>query len=722
MRGEIVGNAFCYTEIVTGGGAIFLGKILEEYGFEQFNETSSVFVSNKSGVKKFCSGNEGDKSIKKGFDKKLRYGILTSYMSSNQRSALIELFNSKDNINGDYCQLIIGTPASRDGINLYSVLRGYLAMAGWHPSGTHQALARFVRSTSHDMLLNLIKDKMKNEGKDPSFAKVKIEIFKLAGVISESEFHEHREISLGQNLKKDETGSVDIDLYATSEKKDISIQRMMRMLKQCAFDCTIHHSRNIRKDDVDGSAQCDYDICEYKCINNITNIVDEDLIDNTTFDIFYSEDIINECRDDIVKIISKKNSITVLELYDEPELQEYSKKYINSAIDIIIRDRLTIKNRFGFESFINTDGNTLFTQIELPTYTNLKDIVSNVSLSKYKDMLFGFETHSFDEIISSNKIEDDEIILDKIMKLEDLNGVDFTSFSNLFDTITNNKKIQIIEKAVINNIENKDNDFSLAIIKKYNNFIFIKKEPYIDIYKYKEFLESSSSRRGRARKESSCPKLDIPLVGEMPDGESIYIIVNSAGLKIDSNAFRINTQFFNPSDNIRIYKTSEGENEFRNVYHYECQCYKNLISKENVSKLYDFKDKWEQVGTILADNELRIINTDSLNFDSDDKRGLNKGIACKSKEKFSLVEILLKSKFITPEIDNINIQYNSREELEKNLFDKYNVKRTKEQLDIYSDEDLVFIIKWFKNGSKKTICDAVKELFIAEGRIINEEE
>jgi hypothetical protein len=127
-----------------------LGKILESYGYEKYSESGSVFISKEKTKVSICATEVETKEVRKNFPKKLRYGLI-----GNDNDSLLELFNSPENKNGEYIKIIIGTPSSRDGINLYNVRRGYLVGPTWTPSGIHQALSRFLRSTSHE---DLIKD------------------------------------------------------------------------------------------------------------------------------------------------------------------------------------------------------------------------------------------------------------------------------------------------------------------------------------------------------------------------------------------------------------------------------------------------------------------------------------------------------------------------------------------------------------------------------------
>lgn len=709
-KGEIVGNAFCYSELKSGSGIIVLSKLLEEIGgFEKFNESSSVFTKDKF----------GNRVIRKDFDKKLRYGIIISGIESGELESLLELVNSPENYNGDYCQIVLGSLTSRDGINIYNALRGYLVVAGWHPSGTLQALARINRATSHDVILDKIKNKMLKDGKDTTNVKADIKIYKLASFTNFEDFNVLRKIKVSD--KSEKTNSVDLDLYTLSDKKDISIRRMMRFLKQCAVDCSINYSRNIRPDDVDGSLKCDYGKCDYVCYtSHLKDTIPEKDVDYSTYDILYTDEIVKQCQCEIRNIISKKSSITINELYKYKDLALYKPRYINMAIDYIIKEKIKIKNRFGFPAFINTDGNVIFTQIELPTYTMLKSSNNISSINIYKDMLFTYNKSTYNNILSfvSNNDDDETLKIIMNMNIEE----NYEEFSTLFDKLSDDIKYNLLEDSIIKraNISNikMDDELAFAILKKYESYIFVVNEPLTDIQNIKNYLETSDDRRGRNSKYKSCPSVNIPMIGPQENTEVIYIHI-LRGIKIDITSFRVNTQYLNPSEDIRILKPSEKEG-WRNVYNYECQAYKNIILSENQKSFEQFT-KFNYFGTIAQDKKFRIIETKDFNFNTEDLRSSSKGTVCSSyKQKFDLISILRESDYMPDMIRDIDLPYENRDEIEDYLLNVEKINKTSKDLEIYDYDDLIFFGKWFyakKIASKNDICMYIQELFEKEGRI-----
>lgn len=706
LKPENIGNSFCFTDLVTGSGGILFGKILEEYGFKKYKEVTSVFQIKDAKKATICSGDSDLKKIKAGFKPELRYGILTKDMSDGQRASLLELFNDPVNKNGEYCKILVGTPIARDGINVFNIRRGYLLSPSWHPSGMHQALSRFIRSTSHEMLIEDERKRLISEGKDPNQAYVTVKIYKLAAVRSEND-----------------VDSVDLNLYQITERKDIHIRRMMRFLKQCAFDCPIHYERNIRKGDIDGSAICDYTTCKYICVNsNMTNKVSEKDIDYSSFDILYSQDIIESCKKEIQSMMKMRTSIAIGCLYSLLE-ETYTKRFINAAVESIVSDRLTITDRFGYPCFLNTNGFLLYTQGELP----LSSVGIDVSdLSYYKDILFGNINTKFDLLISESSKSEQEVIIERIFDLDDPEFKDFDEFEELVNKLTESAKLEFIEKYTPAILTKKGNiKIAEAIIRLFSNYIIDTKVPREDIERVKDYLTKAKFQPGRNRKETDKPVVNIKFSGPpskeyiYPDGSiNLGVLINTYnGVSGTNQAYSEFTKFKNSNQDIKIYITGE-ENVWRKLEYYEFPAYNNIIKQHTTNILKQFENT-EEFGLILSDNAFRIIKTKNLFTEDVDTRGKEKGKECKSYDKIELIEILLKYNHVIPEIENINIPSKLKDKVSiiEYLTEKKLVKN-EEILRKYTLKQLEFIYKWNESKmSKENICDVIGNLFVENNLI-----
>lgn len=688
-----IGNVFIYSDIKTGSGAILLGKILESYGFEKFNESGSVFTSKEKTRVNICATDVETKEIRKTFPKKLRYGLI-----GTDNDSLLELFNSPENKDGEYIKIMIGTPNSRDGINLYNVRRGYLVGPTWTPSGIHQALSRFLRSTSHDDLIKDEQQRLINENKDPSNAKVSVKIYKLAST-----------------LNNGDENTVDIELYTQVEEKDIKIRRMMRFLKQCAFDCPIHYQRNVRSTDIDNTPVCDYTSCKYTCYSKSEDEYDE--IDDSTFDILYSDEIVEECRTEIVKLMRKNSSYLVSDLYDELRTV-YKKRYIIQAINNIVTQKYQVLDRFGFPCYINTNGYIIYTQTYIPS--DIKD--DNSDLSYYKDMMVGIVKENFEYIINLSGKEELEAIIEKAKSLKDPVDKDYKEFSSLIDQLTDSKKQDIIEESLEKILSEKASDFDKAVKDKFNGFIYPTTEPLEDINEIKKRLDSIIKKRGRVRKEDIKPFFnDLILQGPTPkfttvDGKKPeYVIVhNFSSQKSDISSYNITSSARTPNYEIRILKPSE-KIGWRNVNKYEYQPYSAIISERFMVMFEKCFKKYNTCGTIGSDKAFRIVEkTDESKIS--DPRSINRGRICNSILKEHAILILVELDFVPDDVKSIVVPEKTKEDMLNYLKGKITDMSKIESL---SKEQLINFVKWQRSErSVKNICGDIERIFDMQQRLI----
>lgn len=227
------GNSFCYIEDVRGGGMYLLARLLDRFGFQQFE---NIPVLSKSG--------EVDES----FPKRPRYALLTSDLETNET---LRLFNSKANKNGEYIRLIIASKAARDGINLSNVIRGYVISPLWNDAGMYQALSRFIRATSHQ---DLIADLKRKE-------KLKVKIYKLAAYVlpSSSGGILDGEGNINAYSKKQlMLISNDLYIYRLSDTKDVKTRLRLEDMKLTAFDFVLNYNRNYSERNVSGTKSTGY--------------------------------------------------------------------------------------------------------------------------------------------------------------------------------------------------------------------------------------------------------------------------------------------------------------------------------------------------------------------------------------------------------------------------------------------------------------------------------
>lgn len=265
------GNCFLYSSIVKGSGCILFSLILELFGFSK------------------SSGRESSKG--------LRYGLLTNSTASKREIRKInERFNREDNYSGEYIKVIIGSKAVSEGFSFNNVVFECILTPHWNYSETAQALARGIRYGSHRILLRHL-----------GVTQPKLEVRILQPVAL-------------PNTPNGQEISVDLYMYQTSEDKDISIRRILRLLMCSAFDCALNYLQNMNPPTAkDRSRECDYLECDFKC-DGVPDqiggeyIVPEQELDYSTYQLYYSDPklpLIKQKIEDLVRENVKIDSASI---------------------------------------------------------------------------------------------------------------------------------------------------------------------------------------------------------------------------------------------------------------------------------------------------------------------------------------------------------------------------------------------------------------------------
>ena len=217
---EAKGPIFIYSNYVSYGGTGLIKLTLLENGYSVFSANRMIMQKNKILV----------------FNKNL---------TLKKRKRYLEIFNSKENINGDIIKIIIGSPVISEGITLKNIRQIHIFDPHWNFSRIDQIIGRGIRFKSHDNLP--VKDRV-------------VDIF-LYAVVSKLE------------------DSIDVCKYQLSYLKDLFIKDVEYSLKKIAFDCFLNKTQNIKSGDY--SRQCQYKPCNYTC-----NYEEKDhKVDNTTYDL-----------------------------------------------------------------------------------------------------------------------------------------------------------------------------------------------------------------------------------------------------------------------------------------------------------------------------------------------------------------------------------------------------------------------------------------------------
>jgi len=570
------GNSFCYLEFVQGSGAILLGLVLEHYKFKNYTTETSAFVRSK-----------GVKRINSAFRKIPRFALITS--KTINLGSILELFNSPENIDGEYLQIIIASKIARDGINLANVRRGYIMSPGWHEAGMYQALSRFIRATSHELLL--IRDK-----------KAEVEIFKLAGCLDGED---------GKSLEEIKINSIDMFNYIKSEQKDINNKLLLRDMKSVAFDSLLNYDRNHRETDRENSKYTDYgpkypdtwsDI-KNKGFINPPHYVDEDLVIKNTKKLMYNKEELALVDRIVKQHLSKYGYITVRDIIKISNLDTY-------YVFLYIKDyvpNLSIEDKFGNRRETRMHGD----MITLETLTHHIMSQENTLLP----------------IIETEKVVDLSIFYTEIenMSLEEIRiYIQSTIWieGKKEETLNKQANIQTIIEDVI--ISLKNNDGYLPVYKRhiyelFTHYINKCDYPSKSVEDVEILYKKGSSGPGRSAKAYSNTKLKSLKVEKKDTGTSTtYYHFFNPTIQSMSSIFKTGTK------KIRILT----DNEFKDANIYE----KPVFNRYCITDIEKWRERFENgdiwYGSTYRDGKFRIHKPP---FDK------NTGIVCDNNKALELL-------------------------------------------------------------------------------------
>lgn len=544
---ESSGSCFCFADYVSSGAGI-LSVCFSYLGFEIFSERASVFssVSSSSGKVTLSPCLNNDSTMRTiGLDKRPRVAILGQKSPHN----ILELFNSYENRYGDYIKVIIGSPVSKIGINLANAVQFHLIGPAWNQTNIYQAQSRIIRATSHISLLNELREKLIIEGKDPNTARIDINIYYHAAVSSDGP-------------------SLDVNIYRTTESKEIPIKIKERQMKLAAVDRFIHSKRNIKavqNTSGDYTFSCDYSICDYN-----KGYVEKPK-DFTSFNVLYSDKIISLSEKYIKSVFQTFFSLQRTELINyitKKFASDYafypsSSLYITSALENIITNKIPLTTRFGQIVYLYEKSDIIYTDKEYIQSSNAiistsGKYLQDQSLSIYSSILVGIKDLSLTKLIQSVKTLTDEPYIDQLIKYisDKISTVeDFDEeLEHLISSLTNERKEKLFERAVERLYNEKDEKMQKVVYKLYvlypSYIIYIKKPIYTIMY-----YANKRPGRGRPRNDKLPTRSlkDEPSV-EIPSTDPNYQYIPNVWIQRFSSFAENKTRF---SDNSKANKVIE---------------------------------------------------------------------------------------------------------------------------------------------------------------------
>lgn len=590
------GNCFVYTELVKGGSAILLGLAFEAMGFVKYDESVSMFNTTTS-ERKFCADTKEVKGVR--IDKRPRYGLLVGANSQeNKNKSLLEAMNSYENRHGEYIKVLIASEVGRDAINVNNVLQIHMLMPGWHESGMYQAISRGIRATSHNDLLEEEKERIRNKIVEiqnsnlpydekvkqldavglPEMAKIPVKIYRHAALPDNDYL-----ISQGLTpLSGKEI--VDLKLYMVAETKDRNIHRILRFLKQCSVTCEIHKERNVKSTDVPGTASCDYQECDYKCVDSIMPYQNIQ-VNYSNHDLLYSGDMVAIAIQEVIKGFQYYNSAQAVELFNSIKYngQPMRSIYIVKALYFIITNRIPLTDRFGYKCYLREDNQFYYLD------KNLSTDEAQVNMSYYTNGIISVDDHTIREIL------DEQVVEDSGKLYESLNRYNFETkeFEDYIMSLDPMTKAYIIERNILDYVTK---GIDTPIMKRLNEilvqYIFMKNEPITLIQE--ELTNLTKVKRGRPPKEGGEKKIETMNAtqiaefnaklqsGKVQYGYPVYIHMAIPHKDDVITTYTESLDFLRGRNNLRILVTSESLNNpnsavWRNPQPHEEIVYRKMV-------------------------------------------------------------------------------------------------------------------------------------------------
>lgn len=621
---SIKGNVFVYSNYAKASGAVPFTVCLEAQGYKMFNEPQSVFKSaTPMSIPTYCKTGDSNKVIT--IKKEKRYAYLAHGIVGPRLDAMLEVMNSYENRHGEYIKIFITTPVGGEGISLSNVLQIHLMDSDWKHATNYQAESRAIRATSHDDLLK--------EGES-----VVVKVYNHASYTclpaTDEELCENGDSELL---------SVDVDLYELSEKKDREIKRMERLIKRVAVDCQLHLLRNTRRGSPkivgkDGTAECDYAECVYKCWDP-----EPDYTDYSTYDVYYIDEPIEAVTRVIQEYFKDNFSVTMEKIVELIRDDAYpmlylnipaEMKYVQYAAEEILHLKQRFFNRYGQLSYLQKDGDVLFLTLDFPISDVEDEINMDSDVVNYTSDLIGILD------VPLSEVPKPEAERQKELRVEELEGFDI--YTPEFEKRFYNLEIKtlaedLLEDALIRMEEGREDDLSVTILERlqqnldppdplypYVGMWYRIREPKNLIARIQKRLDVKSGLIRDRDGEFGKMQGRKPKTGEREPDKIIYdpsemhnfrIYKGSKKEKIDwgggdedvyfhalyslepkkTKKFNAVPTFNNVSGTIRIYKPSEStiddsnEIKWRDATPVEQVAYSLWVQK----KLYEFKQPYE---------------------------------------------------------------------------------------------------------------------------------
>jgi hypothetical protein len=361
--------AYVYSFFVAGGGSELFYNILLRNGFTPF---------------------------KKGRKGKNQVAIIRDEMSISERKAVINTFRSPENSHGEYIRVLVGTSITGEGVDFKNIRQVHIVYPHWNYSVLEQAVTRAIREKSHWDLPESERD---------------VEVY----------FHAaDKPVS-----RPTDEDTLDTKMYYLAESKAKDIGKVTRLIQESAIDCGLNYGRNVLPGDVDGSRECQYMKCVYKCdtLDRFANTLPDGSVEYSAkpelrnfenWNLLYAQGEVEEIMDKLVMYFTVKQRATLGEIMVEFEKVYPQRQNILEALLQLTTGKYTIYNSFGTPCTLVESNNVFYLQ---PFY--LKDDKHTTLSAFYGQKLFMTDDYSFEKgvnnFIASAKADELSVLVSKAL-------------------------------------------------------------------------------------------------------------------------------------------------------------------------------------------------------------------------------------------------------------------------------------------------------------------
>ena len=265
------GICYVYSEYLWGG-VIPFAIMLEQNGFERYPWSGERplldYHKKRNPICAICgkgalaSVHENERLDSYHEFRRARYILVTgdANVSLMETGNLMSIINNENNKNGEEVKVIIGSRTTGEGLDFKRIRQVHVLEPWFNLSRIDQIVGRASRNCSHADLPKMDRN---------------VEVFLYAV-----------EPPNRASKKDKETETIDTRIYRIAEIKDRKIKEVEYVLKQAAVDCALNKQGNVfdfggksvemisslgrrvrlSLGDVNGSRECDYRDCYYKCV------------------------------------------------------------------------------------------------------------------------------------------------------------------------------------------------------------------------------------------------------------------------------------------------------------------------------------------------------------------------------------------------------------------------------------------------------------------------